>query len=85
SLVLGPGASYAEVLDVLRAVPAPAPVDFEPVDRYSGPPLAQDEVSLTVRVRLQPAAESLTEERVESYRQQLIEALASRLGIGLRA
>jgi phenylalanyl-tRNA synthetase beta subunit len=77
--------SWAEIGDLLRTVPAPAEADFEVVDRYAGPPLPEDRISLTVRVILQPLERSLTEAQIEGFRRDLIETLQARMGVALRA
>lgn len=75
SLVLAPGVSYRDILEILAPIEAPAPVTFGIVDRYEGKPLASGEVSLTIRVMLQPLERTLTDDRSEGYRQELIAAL----------
>jgi len=85
ALVLPAEHSWAEIGALLRAVPAPAEADFEVVDRYAGPPLPEDRISLTVRVILQPFERSLTEAQIEGFRRDLIETLQARMGVALRA
>jgi phenylalanyl-tRNA synthetase beta chain len=85
SLIMSPDASYGEVLEAMESVPPPAPVRISAVDSYSGPPLASDEFSLTVRFTLQPADKNLKEQEIEAYRQALIELLDKRLGLKIRA
>jgi phenylalanyl-tRNA synthetase beta chain len=84
SVVLEGELSYARILETLERVSAPAPVRFEAVDRYAGPPLAPGQVSLTVRVSLSPAERALTEDEIERYRRGLIEALRDGLRVGIR-
>jgi phenylalanyl-tRNA synthetase beta subunit len=83
-VVLRADVPYARLLDVLRSVEPPAPVDFSAVDHYAGPPLAPGEFALTVRARLQPLERSLTDPEIESYRRALIDCLESRLGVRIR-
>jgi phenylalanyl-tRNA synthetase beta chain len=85
SLILGAGAAWSSVIDVLSAVPPPAPVRFEAQDRYEGEPLEPGEVSVTVRVILQPLEQTLTDVETEAYRNDLVGFLASRLQIRLRS
>ncbi len=85
ALVLTTDVSFAEVLQTLLTVSSPAPVRFEAVDRYEGPPLAQGQSSLTVRVTLEPLDETLTEGRTESYRQALVSQLEERLAVRIRS
>ncbi len=84
SFVLAPGTTYERVLEVLRAVPAPDAVEFEIVDRYEGEPLAPGEVSLTVRLVLQPLSRTLTDEETEAFRLALVRALEREAGARLR-
>ena len=58
---------------------------FEVVDRYQGPPLQEDRISLTVRVILQPLERSLTDPEIEGFRKALVETLQARMGVALRA
>ena len=70
---------------MLRAIPAPAPATFEVRDRYVGEPLDPGEVSLTVRVILQPLDRTLTDERTEEYRRKLVAALEATRSVRLRS
>ena len=74
SLVLASGMAWRRLLAVLAAVPSPAPVRFEALDRYQGEPLAPGEVSVTVRVILQPTEKTLTDVETEGYRKELVAA-----------
>jgi len=85
AVVLPPGRTWREVHDALSAVPPPVPVSIEAVDRYEGKPLAPGSAAVTVRVRLQPDRTSLTDETIESYRQQLLDRLTGPLGLEIRA
>jgi phenylalanyl-tRNA synthetase beta chain len=84
SLVIPADTSFASIRRVLSEVDAPAPVSFDVVDRYAGPPLAAGEASLTVRVILQPLERTLTDEVTESYRGKLVEILKKDRNIKLR-
>jgi phenylalanyl-tRNA synthetase beta subunit len=53
-------------------------------DRYEGAPLGPGEVSLTVRIVLQPGERSLTDPEIDGYRRSLIESLRQRLGLRIR-
>ncbi len=85
SLILDAGATWSRVIGVLSEVPAPAPVRFEALDRYEGEPLGPGEVSVTVRVILQPLDQTLTDVETEAYRRDLTDFLASRLQVRLRS
>jgi len=84
SLVVPRALPYARVREVLERVAPPAPVTFEITDRYEGPPLPADEISLTVRAILQPLDRTLTDVETESYRGELVDALRRDCGIRLR-
>jgi phenylalanyl-tRNA synthetase beta chain len=85
SLVLTRDVAYGEVVDTLAGVDPPAPVRFEALDRYEGPPLAEGETSLTVRVTLEPLARTLTDEETERYRHALVARLQDVLGVRIRS
>jgi phenylalanyl-tRNA synthetase beta chain len=85
SLLLTRDITYAAIVDTLSAVTAPAPVRFEALDRYEGPPLAEGEISLTVRVNLEPLARTLTDEETERYRLALVAKLEDALGVRVRS
>ena len=54
---------------------------LDAVDRYEGPPLAQGEISLTIRVTLLSEERAITEPEIEGYRTAVVEALDRRLHI----
>lgn len=85
SLLLTRDVAYRDVVETLTAVPPPAPVRFEALDRYEGPPLTEDEISLTVRVTLEPLAQTLTDDETERYRQALLVSLQDALGVRIRS
>ena len=76
--------SYDEVLAALRAVESPAPATFAALDRYEGPPLADGEASLTLRVTLRPLTRTLTDPETEQYRQSLMKRLEGLSGVRIR-
>lgn len=84
SLVLAPSAAAGSVIAALSRVPAPAPVTMTWIDRYSGPPLGDGEVAMTLRVMLQPLDRTLTDGEAETYRAALVAALDSVPGARLR-
>jgi phenylalanyl-tRNA synthetase beta chain len=84
ALVLTAEIRFREIRDSLAAVPAPVPVAFRAVDRYTGPPLAEGESSLTVRIVLQPSEKPLTDAQIDGYRLALIERLRDDLGVRIR-
>ena len=84
SLVLDRSVSYREIEETIGRVPAPAPVRFEVIDRYQGPPLREGQSSLTIRAILQPLEQTLTDQESEDYRLRLIDALKKECRIDLR-
>ncbi len=78
SLVLNPGVSFDDLRRLLAIPRPPAPVEFEVVDRYEGPPLRSTEIALTVRVILQPQERTLSDEEAEEYRAALVKALGEK-------
>ncbi|MDH3627514.1 MAG: phenylalanine--tRNA ligase subunit beta [Acidobacteriota bacterium] len=76
--------SYERLLLTVTDVPSPAPVDFNAVDRYQGPPLAAGEASLTLRATLSPEDRTLTDEEIDGYRRAMIDALGRNLGVEIR-
>jgi len=84
SLVLSPGVAYRDVLGALAGVEPPAPATFALLDRYEGPPLPAGQVSMTVRVILQPAERTLQDAETEDYRSRLVAALERALPVRLR-
>jgi phenylalanyl-tRNA synthetase beta chain len=85
SVVVPDDLEFRRVLEVLRAVPAPAPATFSVVDRYAGKGLQPNEAALTVRGMLQPSEKSLTDPETEAWRAELVRALREQLGIRIRS
>ena len=84
ALVLSAEHAFAQVTTAMRSVPAPAPVGFEAVDRYVGPPLDPGQSSLTVRFVLEPTERTLTDDETEGYRSALVRTLERTLGVRTR-
>jgi phenylalanyl-tRNA synthetase beta chain len=84
SLVLRPEVTYSSVLEVMTAIEPPAPVSFRVADRYEGPPLEPGEVSLMIRLVLQPSEKTLTDGEIDGYRLALIGGLKESLGLRIR-
>ena len=73
------------MLAALSTVDPPAPAAFAVLDRYEGPPLEPGQVSMTVRVILQPAERTLQDAETEGYRSRLVAALERSLPVKLRS
>ena len=84
AVVLPSSVTYGKLLKTLSAVSAPAAVTFSAVDHYQGPPLADNEASLTLRTTLEPEDRTLTEGEIDGYRRALIDTLARELGLQIR-
>jgi phenylalanyl-tRNA synthetase beta chain len=84
SVVLAGGMPFGRLVERIEAVEPPAPAEFTVVDRYVGEPLGEGEVSLTVRVILQPLERTLTDDVVEAYRRDLVAAIEADEGIRMR-
>jgi phenylalanyl-tRNA synthetase beta chain len=84
SLVIESDAASIDVLEVLERVAAPAPASMTWIDRYAGPPLAEGQVAMTLRVMLHPLDRTLTDGEVEAYRGKLLGALGEVKGVRLR-
>ena len=84
SLVLDAGVRFADIVEAVEKVPAPAPAEVALIDRYAGAPLEQGQVSLTVRLSLHPRERTLTDEETESYRSGVVQRLEGLGGIRLR-
>jgi phenylalanyl-tRNA synthetase beta chain len=85
SLVVGNDVTFGRLLEVLRSVDPPAPVDFAAIDRYEGPPLGDSEFALTVRFTIRPADRTLTDEETERYRSAVLERLSGDLAVEIRS
>ena len=63
---------------------SPPQSTFAALDRYEGPPLADGEASLTLRVTLRPLTRTLTDPETEQYRQSLMKRLEGLSGVRIR-
>jgi phenylalanyl-tRNA synthetase beta chain len=70
---------------VIRANAGPYLVRLDLFDRYHGPPLESNEVSLAYRLRFQPADAQLSESSIESSVESVTKALAREVGGRLRS
>ncbi len=84
--VIRPGdAPAGEVEDLIRETGGPILEDVRLFDWYAGPPLADGEVSLAYRLRLQDPERTLTDVEVDGVLRRIIDALESRLGARIRS
>ncbi len=72
--------------DLVTAVRKASPLisDVLVFDRYEGAPLAEDEISLALRVRLTPSDHTLTDAEIEETAKAIVKAAARAVGARLR-
>jgi phenylalanyl-tRNA synthetase beta chain len=76
--------SWREVRQVLSRLTVPILEGFELTDRFSGPPVPPDKVSLSVRFRYRSARRTLLAEEVDKAQQEVVGHLRSALNATLR-
>lgn len=69
---------------VIRAAGGPLLRDVRLFDRYQGPPLAADEISLGFRLRFEPTEEAIDEVTLDSLMVRVVGGLRDHLGVRLR-
>ena len=69
---------------VIRNGGGPLLRDVRLFDRYQGPPLAADEVSLGFRLRFEPAEDAIDEATLDSLMVGVVGGLRDHLGVRLR-
>lgn len=84
SVLLASGTPAARLLEVLAAVPSPAPAALQVIDLWRGRENEGMETSVTVRVMLQPLDRTLNDAQTESYRLALIDAVERMDGARIR-
>jgi phenylalanyl-tRNA synthetase beta chain len=72
------------VAALIRAAAGDQLDDLTLFDRYQGPPLAADEVSLAYRLRFQPIERPLTDDELESMLTAVGRALREAVGARIR-
>ena len=84
SIVVKRGISHARLISVLRNTASDLVEEIRLIDRYQGPPLAEEEVSLTYSFRYRAPDRTLTDEEVESLHNALAERVVSEIGAKIR-
>ena len=84
SFLVGRDVAYAEVARVLGRVDQPLLEGFALVDRFAGPPVPADKVSLTIRLHFRHPQRTLVAAEVDKAAQDLVGHLRSALDIQLR-
>jgi phenylalanyl-tRNA synthetase beta chain len=74
-----------DVMEVIRAAGGPRLHEARLFDRYQGPPLAEGEISLAWRLRLEQGDEPLDDAGIDTLVTEIVDALRARLGARLRA
>jgi phenylalanyl-tRNA synthetase beta chain len=84
SVLVGRDEAYGTVARVLDRVDQPLLEGFALVDRFAGPPVPADKVSLTIRLHFRHPQRTLLAEEVDKAAQDLIGHLRAALDIQLR-
>ena len=84
SFFLDRTAAYGDVVRVLGRLDQPLLEAFELRDRFSGPSVPADKVSLTIRFRFRHPQRTLVAEEVDRVEQEIVGHLRSALNIQLR-
>jgi len=84
SFLLDRGVSYQEVARVVAKLNLPLLEGFDLRDRFSGPSIPADKVSLTVRLRFRHPQRTLVAEEVDRVEQEITGHLKTALNIQLR-
>jgi phenylalanyl-tRNA synthetase beta chain len=85
AVVVGAGVAAAEVVNVVRAAAAPLLASVEVFDVYRGAQIAEDEVSLALRLAFRSPERTLTDDEVAERRAAIEAALAEHVGGRIRA
>jgi phenylalanyl-tRNA synthetase beta chain len=81
AVVVHEDTAQSRVADAIRSAGADALAALTLFDRYQGPPLATDEVSLAYRLRFEPDQQPLTEQEIDAVMVRVARALG---GLGAR-
>jgi len=84
SFLLDRTVPYADVARVLGKLNQPLLEAFELRDRFAGPPVPADKVSLSIRLRYRHPQRTLVAEEVDRVEQEIVGQLRSALNIQLR-
>jgi phenylalanyl-tRNA synthetase beta chain len=85
AVVVGAGVAAAEVVNVVRAAGPPLLASVEVFDVYRGAQIAEDEVSLALRLAFRSPERTLTDDEVAERRAAIEAALAEHVGGRIRA
>jgi len=85
ALIVAAGQAAGEVEALIREAAGELLRELRLFDRYEGPPLGAEEVSLAYRLRLQASERTLTDADVDALLERLVALLGDRLGARLRS
>jgi phenylalanyl-tRNA synthetase beta chain len=85
AVVVSRDTAAARVEAAIRSAAGPHLATVTLFDRYTGAPLAADQVSLAYRLRFQPGAEQLTEAQLDEAMEDVTKALERDVGGRIRA
>jgi phenylalanyl-tRNA synthetase beta chain len=85
ALIVAAGQAAGEVEALIREAAGELLRELRLFDRYEGPPLGAEEVSLAYRLRLQASERTLTDTDVDALLERLVALLGDRLGARLRS
>jgi phenylalanyl-tRNA synthetase beta chain len=84
AVVLPEDRPAGRIEDLIREAGGPLVRDVALFDRYQGPPLGRDEVSLAYRLRLQATERTLTEAEIDALMERIVGALWDGIGARIR-
>lgn len=84
SIVVPRAVVYAELEQAILDMAIPELASVRLFDVYSGKGIAEDRVSLSISLKFQPMAESMTDEQIAGYDQAIVRMLESRFQAQLR-
>ena len=84
-MVVKDGVAAANVEAAIRSNAGPSLASVVLFDRYTGAPLADDEVSLAYRLRFQPGTEQMSEAQLDEAVAKVTNALEKEVGGKIRA
>jgi phenylalanyl-tRNA synthetase beta chain len=84
AVVVGEDVSHAAVAELIRVAAGAQLAELTLFDRYQGPPLGRDEVSLAYRLRFQPTEAPIGEAELEELLGNVGRALSEGLGARIR-
>ena len=75
AVIVGKRVAAGDVANAIRASAGPTLVGLDLFDRYQGPPLADDEISLAYRLRFQPGQVPMSETDIDGAVEAVVSSL----------